>query len=543
MKIICFNCTWLGRPLAATGHDVVLINSLPEGKNPLPPKLWTIDGLIRTAGMTPDVILLELWGNRPFLAGIETSPCPVVAMTLDATLNAFWLEHYLRLTDLAFVDQLWSRDRFAARGINAHWMPLSVPEPLVQEPAREKEHDIVFVGRIGKDRLKRFFLLYRLEEHYRIKVVGRPGDPLLTQREMVKLFARSRIVLNENLFDGLTMRVFQGLASGALLLTEHTENGLTQLFTPDTHLATFTPSTLQATLERYLKDETLRSRVAEAGRAELLAKHTTRHRLRQLLEGLDALPRHSTRRPPDLLSLGLAYLYAGRRFDDQWPRLQRLAGACLQQCLEPGRPPREQGLAHLGLGRLHVWTSPPRVDTAISHLRRAVSLLPEDADALLALAHALRLKGEERECLDAIREALEKIEEPSADSKDVLDGCRRELEKQPGPGLWMALGELFLSLGKSWEHGMSKQRPEELPENAAEYFHLALRQGGGARAHKGLGRAYMAVGVMDQALMQFMAGLEEAPHDAELNALASVASKAVYLPGAGEMLRRRSRSL
>ena len=81
------------------------------------------------------------------------------------------------------------------------------------------------------------------------------------------------------------MRVFEALACGSLLVTnELRENGQAELFRDGVHLATYREHTdLLDKLAFYLAREATREKIAAAGRAEVLAKHTYGHRMEQIL--------------------------------------------------------------------------------------------------------------------------------------------------------------------------------------------------------------------------------------------------------------------
>ncbi|HEV3025606.1 MAG TPA: glycosyltransferase, partial [Pirellulales bacterium] len=104
--------------------------------------------------------------------------------------------------------------------------------------------------------------------------------------QMAAIYSAAKIVFNRSLVNDVNMRVFEALASGSLVMTNDlTENGLPELFRDGVHLATYTSGEdLLEKLRYYLQREELRERIAAAGRAEVVAKHTYLHRVRQILE-------------------------------------------------------------------------------------------------------------------------------------------------------------------------------------------------------------------------------------------------------------------
>jgi hypothetical protein len=101
---------------------------------------------------------------------------------------------------------------------------------------------------------------------------------------MQTLLSRSHVVLNENLFSGLTLRVFQVLASGSLLLTEAGGQGVEKYFTHGNHLLTYSPNTLLPLVEKLQGDIAAWDHVARAGQQACLNAHQSVHRAQYVLE-------------------------------------------------------------------------------------------------------------------------------------------------------------------------------------------------------------------------------------------------------------------
>ena len=103
-------------------------------------------------------------------------------------------------------------------------------------------------------------------------------------------------VFNRSIKNDVNMRVFEALASGSLLVTNDlSENGQAELFRDGVHLATYREAEdLLDKLAFYLSREPLREKIAAAGRAEVLAKHTYRHRMERVLREAEAAQRGSS---------------------------------------------------------------------------------------------------------------------------------------------------------------------------------------------------------------------------------------------------------
>ena len=102
---------------------------------------------------------------------------------------------------------------------------------------------------------------------------------------MARTYSAARIAFNRSIRNDVNMRVFEAVACGSLLMTNDlSDNGLAELFRDGVHLATYRePEDLIDKLAYYLEREPIRERIAAAGRAEAIAKHTYAHRMKTIL--------------------------------------------------------------------------------------------------------------------------------------------------------------------------------------------------------------------------------------------------------------------
>jgi len=109
-------------------------------------------------------------------------------------------------------------------------------------------------------------------------------------QDMARVYGQSRLAFNRSLRNDVNMRVFEALAGGSLLLTNDlAENGQAELLQTGRHLEVYRSA--DELLERaryYLRHEATRQRITAAGKAEVLARHTYRHRAVEMLRALDS---------------------------------------------------------------------------------------------------------------------------------------------------------------------------------------------------------------------------------------------------------------
>ena len=103
---------------------------------------------------------------------------------------------------------------------------------------------------------------------------------------MARTYSAARIAFNRSIRNDVNMRVFEAVACGSMLMTNDLgDNGLAELFRDGVHLATYRDrEDLLDKLAFYLEREAVRERIAAAGRAEAIAKHTYAHRMEKMLK-------------------------------------------------------------------------------------------------------------------------------------------------------------------------------------------------------------------------------------------------------------------
>jgi glycosyltransferase involved in cell wall biosynthesis len=226
-------------------------------------------------GFVPDLFLWIETGIGRLPRRLDLLDCPKAAYLIDT--HHFLDRHidYAHHVDRVFLAQREYIPAFHAAGYRkVDWLPLGCDPEIHGKADLPKEYGVGFVGSLTDRRRVR--LLLRLAE--RVPVTARR----VFMREMTDHFCRSRIVFNNAIKNDLNMRVFEGLASGSMLLTDPAE-GLTDFFTDREHLVIYDDADIADLARYYLDHEAEREAIAEAGRRLVLEKHTYRHRVDELI--------------------------------------------------------------------------------------------------------------------------------------------------------------------------------------------------------------------------------------------------------------------
>lgn len=227
---------------------------------------------------------------------IPVSSGPYAWWAIDTHLNFDRCLRRARMARWTFAAQKDGAERLRAAGINAFWLPLGCDPDLHGHQPAPKRFDISFVGNLIPG--ERTDLIQLIQQRFPNTFVGQRFF-----EEMAEVYSSSRIVFNRSIADDVNMRVFEGLCSGSMLVTNDlSSNGQGELFRDGVHLVTYrNRDELLKKLEFYLQNEKQREQIASAGRTEVLVRHTYRHRMETILETVRSeSARQVCQRPTDL---------------------------------------------------------------------------------------------------------------------------------------------------------------------------------------------------------------------------------------------------
>lgn len=214
-----------------------------------------------------------------FPRGLESLSCPTASYLIDTHRDFGLRSEYAQFFDYVFVAQRNHVDRLRGLGFEqVYWLPLACDPEIHGARERPKVWDVGFVGQIHSPHRARRLAL--LAERYKVNDYQRRYP----KEEIAEVYSKSKIVFNTSIEGDLNMRVFEAMASGAMLITDRIGNGQEDLFKPGVHLVEYgSDEELLEAVDYYLHHDDEREEIARAGRDLVLSEHTYYHRCQQIL--------------------------------------------------------------------------------------------------------------------------------------------------------------------------------------------------------------------------------------------------------------------
>ena len=204
--------------------------------------------------------------------GLESLPCLTIAYLIDVHQDLHSRLQMAQFFDAVFIAQKEFVSAFRQAGCRyVNWLPLACDAETHNANSKARPYDVGFVGQLGMRGSQRYDTLSSVLPKYRTNDYLKYYPP----REMGAVYGQSKIVLNASINSDVNMRVFEAMASGALLVTDRIGHGLSELFEEGTHYIGY--STISEALERigyFLEKSAERERIARAGQQVVLKNHT-----------------------------------------------------------------------------------------------------------------------------------------------------------------------------------------------------------------------------------------------------------------------------
>ncbi|MFH1035736.1 MAG: glycosyltransferase [Pseudomonadota bacterium] len=489
MRILALGSDNFVKPLRTLGHEVHTTAGLGDAAARAAaqgdPEWPGLEVAARARGLKFDAILVtDDVGRRTLPTGLWAVDAVTIFYGVDAPLNGFWQLPYARLFDLAFLDQPRQAQELATVHAGAAWLPVGVEADLYL--GREREESMAGVGFVGvvdeSLRPKRSAVLHKVSNISPLTVRGGRREHWFDTARAAELYRSCPVVLNENLFPGVTTRPLEVMAAGGCLLSEAAPGSMDRLFQDGEHLVFFGPDNLEHKLKELLGDPALRRRLAQAGQAEVRQNHDLSRRAEEIIKRIEGiLVRGHKERPRarggEALRLeGEALLWAGLRWPGQGgaQRLARAAG-------------RLQAAANNGAERLASYRSAGRALLALGNHYGAL--------------HYLSLAGEAGGPVDALAWALAAWQAGKAGlARETLAGAGQPGGLPGQAGFHVAAARLLGQAGQDLSAGFNRRGLDMALWTGLEHLLEATAlEPGEAGAWEDMGDLLMARGAPNQA--------------------------------------------
>ncbi len=171
-----------------------------------------------------------------FPLGIKKMPFPTVGYFLDTVYGVKTKLLIAPFFDYVFVDSKDNIEPFFKVNKNVFWLPYGCdPEIIYCNKNIKKIYDIGFVGTTkGTEREK---VLADLAKYFKLNDYKR----FYTREEMALIYNQSKIIFNQSFVEIMTMRTFEALSCGSLLLSKRVKDGADILFKEGEHFVAFGP--------------------------------------------------------------------------------------------------------------------------------------------------------------------------------------------------------------------------------------------------------------------------------------------------------------
>lgn len=305
MRLLLLNHSWLAPELTELGHQVISAGTQTKflDVNIARHELSYAELLAELpSGFEPECLIYYDDSGIPWLNDLERIDIPKVFFSVDTHHHHGWHRYYAALFDYVLVAQKNHLATFDQNPGKVEWFPPWATRMLA--PEKTKDIDVCFRGSLDHElHPKRAAFFAELSAH----VAGDFGSG-----DYAAVYPRAKVVVNETVNGDLNFRVFEGLISGALLVTPDDSPGLTELFADKEDLLIYesnNASSAAAAITWALSHDTDRERIGNSGREKALRFHSSKSRARRLDELLRK-PLTRERKAAEHFAAATSYLFA-----------------------------------------------------------------------------------------------------------------------------------------------------------------------------------------------------------------------------------------
>lgn len=242
------------------------------------------------------VLVLENYDQQGWLPDFSKTKKPKAFWSIDshcALGKHIWFAKQSKF-DIHFNSTPEYIKQFSAHSEKTLWLPNAFPQDLFTQDCiqdfEHRMHQVGFCGSLIADRAHWLDTVDKLTIHTP-NLTGRVRrDIFVLGDAMVNALSSYQISLNKSIATDINYRVFESMATGALLLTNSDPPALAELFEPGKHLLTYTSTQDLADKIRWAFGNQKQARtIAEAGCVEARSQHTYDHRAKTILEVFKSL--------------------------------------------------------------------------------------------------------------------------------------------------------------------------------------------------------------------------------------------------------------
>jgi len=244
----------------------------------------SVDRNHRSIPVSPDlIVVIESAARAKFDFSKFQAPTAFVVTDPYIGFEEHTKEMGIQAYDYVFVTQRDCVDKYKEAGcVNVQWLPPACDPEIHRRVNVPSQFDVCFVGNIhprwGTERKRLLELVGKNFENHWF------GQNFRYGRRMTCLYSSSKIVFNKSILGELNMRVFEGLASASLLITDRIQNGLLELFSEKKDLICYeTDDELISAIRYYLQHAEEREKIGRHGYRTVMKNHTFDDRARQIV--------------------------------------------------------------------------------------------------------------------------------------------------------------------------------------------------------------------------------------------------------------------